>query len=357
VGVSLLPGVRRLAVLRASALGDFVFALPALAALRTAYPSAEIVLLARTWHRDFLAGRPSPVDHVVPLPEGFVGDEGVPFDPAARDRILGDLRRERFDLAIQMHGGGRNSNPIVRALGARSTAGAATPDAPSLDRTIPYVYWQHELVRCLETVHLVGAEPTTMQPEVPVTDDDLERSRRVVPDTSRPIAVLHPGATDARRRWPADRFADVGAALADGGLQVVVTGTDDERHLTSSIAERGRALDLAGRLDLAGLAGLLARAEIVVSNDTGPLHLADAVGTRTVGIFWAGNVINAAPPFRNRHRPMLSWRLECPVCGASTLAERCGHDASFVDGVSVADVLDAVRSLLGSPLRTATSAA
>jgi hypothetical protein len=54
---------------------------------------------------------------------------------------------------------------------------------------------------------------------------------------------------------------------------------------------------------------------------------------------------------------MLSWRLECPVCGASTLAERCGHDASFVDGVSVADVLDAVRSLLGSPLRTATSAA
>jgi ADP-heptose:LPS heptosyltransferase len=357
--VTLVPDVRRIAVLRASALGDFVFALPALASIRGAYPRAEIVLLARTWHRELLDGRPSPVDRVVALPAGFVGDDGPPLPAAERERILADLRSERFDLAIQLHGGGRNSNPVVARLGARVTAGAGTPDAPPLDRLVPYVYWQREVTRWLEVAALVGARPTTYEPELAVTDRDRERSERVVSRDGGPIAVVHPGATDPRRRWPAERFGAVARRLAGDGRRVVVTGTAAEGDVTRAVIEAsgGRALDTTGRIDLPALVGLLARADVVVSNDTGPLHLANAVGARTVGIFWVGNAINAAPPFRARHRPLLSWRLDCPVCGMNCITGRCEHDASFVDGVSVDEVLGAVAALVAPAPRAAASVA
>jgi ADP-heptose:LPS heptosyltransferase len=347
--VTLVPDVRRIAVLRSTALGDFVFALPALDALRAAYPAVEIVLLARAWHRDLLGGRPGPVDRVVALPEGFVGDERVTLDPAERDRVLDDLRAMRVDVAIQMHGGGAHSNPLTSALGAGVTAGCATPDAEPLDLTMPYVYWQHEIMRCLEIVGLVGARPVGVQPRLTVTDGDLGRSLSVVPDDGRPIVVLHPGATDPRRRWPAERFAAVASQLRSDGFAVVVTGVAAERDLGRIVAERGGpgVVDAVGLLDLRALMGLLARARVVVSNDTGPLHVANAVGTPTVGIFWVGNAINGAPPFRARHRPLLSWRLDCRLCGLSCLDGRCPHDESFVDGVTVDDVLDAFAELLG----------
>src|SRR4051794_41158480 len=100
-----VPGVRRIAVLRANALGDFVLALPALEALRVAYPEAEITLLGRRHHVELLAGRPSPVDAVIALPDGILGDEAAVAPGSDRAAILSDLVGRRFDLGIQLHGG------------------------------------------------------------------------------------------------------------------------------------------------------------------------------------------------------------------------------------------------------------
>ena len=77
------------------------------------------------------------------------------------------------------------------------------------------------------------------------------------------------------------------------------------------------------------MGGRLARARLVVAKDSGPRHMADAVGTPTVGIHWCGNLINAGSAFRAWHRPHLSWRLVCPVCGQNTIHQRCQHDASI----------------------------
>ncbi len=336
-------------MLRATALGDFVFALPALEALRAAYPGAEIVLVAREWHRRFLEGRPGPVDRVIPLPEGTIGDEGVPpVSPEVRSDLLGRLGSERFDLAIQLHGGGRNSNRIVGAIGAGTSAGASTPDAPPLDRSIPYVYWQSEILRCLEVVGLVGATPVALEPRLAVTERDRERSRDALPDDGRPMAALHPGASDPRRRWPPSAFAGVARDLARRGLRVVVTGTAAEAAIASAVVrEAGAGVeDLSGRLDLSALVGTLERCAVVVSNDTGPLHVAAAVGTPTVGIFWCGNLVNGGHPFRARHRPAISWRTACPTCGRDCIREGCDHDASFVADVPVDEVLAAALELL-----------
>jgi ADP-heptose:LPS heptosyltransferase len=116
------------------------------------------------------------------------------------------MHAEGFDLALQMHGGGRNSNPIVLGLGAHLTAGMKTPDAPALDRWIPYFYWQHEVLRLLEVVSLVGAAPVILEPRLAVSRRDKDEACKVLPDDEPPLVVIHPGASDPRRRWSAGKL-------------------------------------------------------------------------------------------------------------------------------------------------------
>jgi ADP-heptose:LPS heptosyltransferase len=131
----------------------------------------------------------------------------------------------------------------------------------------------------------------------------------------------------------------------------VVTGAEAERDLVTRVVEAMRrpAVPLVGALGVGGLAALYERCDLLVANDTGPRHLAAAVGTATVGIYWCGNLINAGPLTRARHRPLVSWTAACPVCGADGLdpeAERCAHDPSWVADIPVDAVVEQARELL-----------
>lgn len=345
-----IPDVRKIAVLRANAIGDFIFALPALAALRAAYPDAEIVLLGRAWHAGFLAGRPGPIDRVVVVPpsRGVAGDEELLEDLAELDRFFVAMRAEKFDLALQLHGGGRHSNPFLRRLGARVTVGLQAADAEPLDRSLPYVYAQHEYLRYLETVALAGAAPVTLEPELIVTDADRREADAVLPAGDLPLVLLHPGAGDPRRRWPADNFAALADELFAAGLQIAVTGGAHEQPLVDAVraAMSAPSIDLCDRLSLGGLAAALSRARLVVSNDSGPLHLAHAVGAATVGLYWGFNLVTAAPLTRTRHRPLADWDMQCSECGAPLVPSECGHLASVVAAIPVDAVRDAALELL-----------
>ena len=349
---SRVEGVRRIAVLRPNAVGDFVFALPALQALREAYPHAHIVLLGKRWHREFLTGRPGPWDEVIALPP--MPGVGAPPDTVPDEdevqRCLQGLRERRFDLAIQLFGGGRFSNPFVESLGARVTAGLQADDAPPLQRNLRYTPWRNERARLLEVVARVGARaPDELSPRLAVIERDRVELRSVAPTLDgRPLVVLQPGATDARRRWPVEHFAAVGDALAAEGAQLAINGGPDEVALGAALAGRLGApvLDLSGRLGMDGLAALLERAAVVVSNDTGPLHLAQAVGTRTVGVYWFLNLLVSGPLVGGRHREAFSARIHCPVCGRENLRERCEHDVPFVGDVRVEEVLGLARAAL-----------
>ena len=345
-----VDGVGKIAVLRAGALGDFIFTLPALDALRATYPDAEIVLLGKPWLAEFLHERPAPVDRVIAIPvtRGVGARDDAIEDRAALDAFFVDMPGERFDVALQLHGGGRYSNPFVARLGARLTAGMRARDAGPLDRTIPYVYQQNERMRLLEAVSLVGAVPRTLAPALAVTADDRAEALHVLPGADAPLVVLQPGSTDPRRRWPYERFAELGDALIDGGAIVAINGTASEAPLVRAIrsAMRREAIDLAGKLSLRGLAGLMSRAALVVSNDTGPLFLAEAVGAATVGIYWLLNLAQDGPLFRTHHRYALSTRVDCPQCGRAQIDERCAHDPSFVADVTLDQVLDPALDLL-----------
>ncbi|HWO93188.1 MAG TPA: glycosyltransferase family 9 protein [Dehalococcoidia bacterium] len=345
-----MAGVRKIAVLRANGIGDFVFALPALESLRCAYPESEITLLGAEWHRDFLAGRPGPIDRVVVVPRvpGVRGTPDDSDDDATVSAFFEEMRAEQFDLAVQLHGGGRNSNPLILRLGARLTVGMQTPDAPPLDRSLPYCYWQPEVSRYLEVVRLAAARPVAIEPSIAVTQRDLDESMEVVPSDERKIVVLHPGASDPRRRWPASKFGYVASRIAQLGARVMIVGGDSEIDLAEAVVASSNVpvQSLAGSLTLQQLTGLLARSALVIGNDSGPVHLAEALGTPTVGIYWCGNVVNGGPMMREWHRVAISWRLHCPACGTHTISDTCQHQQSFVADVPVEDVLAPAFELL-----------
>jgi ADP-heptose:LPS heptosyltransferase len=187
-----------------------------------------------------------------------------------------------------------------------------------------------------------------IEPGLAVTEADRAEARSALDDLEGPVVVLHPGATDPRRRWPPKSFACVGDRLVAAGADVVIVGTTDERGLVDGVRDSmtSPARTLVGRLSLGGLAGVLESAAVVVANDSGPVHLAAAVGTSTVGIYWCGNLINAGPFTRSRHRPQLSWRLTCPVCGVDCTRDQCEHRESFVAEVPSESVASAATSLL-----------
>ncbi|WP_144758650.1 glycosyltransferase family 9 protein [Curtobacterium sp. 9128] len=351
-------GVREIAVLRGGGLGDLMFAMPAIDALASAYPEARVTLLGTPAARALLDGRTGAVHAFEELPvHPGVRDsgEGAPTLEDFEQRLRG-----RFDLAVQLHGGGRNSNPFLLRLGAPHTVGTATEDAEVLERWVRYVYYQHEVLRGLEVAALAGAEPVTLDPRIAVTDAERAAVRERL-GVDHTLVAMHPGATDPRRRWSPERFAAVAVARLAVGDDVVLVGDDSDRPAADAIVatvrdqsgpeHAARLHDLVGSLPLAELPAVLGAADVMVGDDSGPRHLAVAVGTRTVGVFWFGNVINAGPLDRGRHRVHMSFVTRCPVCGVDVTqvgwtAERCEHDPSYVDEVKPDRVLADVEDLL-----------
>lgn len=357
---SLVPGVERIAVLRANGLGDVVVSEPALAALRAAYPEAVITLVTSPPVVALLGGRPSPVDEVLSAPRvrGVRGEvvDGPPDDrPEVVEAFCAGMRARAFDLAVQLHGGGGNANPLLLRFGARVTAGSRAPGAAALTRNLVWTFHQHDLMRWLEVVALVGAEPVRLRPRLTVTPADRAAAAALgVADGSGPLVVLHPGSTDARRRWPPRRLGEVGARLARAGARVVVAcGPRDDAFAAE--VRRGLA-DLDApvlRPGLPALVGLLERADLLVANDSGPRHIAEAVGTATVGVFTRANLIDVAPLFRARHRVVVSFTSACSVGGRDGAAEPCGHGATVLGDVTVDEVTEAAAALLDETASTA----
>lgn len=346
-----LPGdnVQRIAVLRANALGDYIFCIPALQAIRSRWPNAELVYLGKAWHRDYLAARSGPVDRVVVVPrcKGIPNESDDVEDADAVRAFFARMRAESFDLAFQMHGGGGHSNPFVKKLGARISVGLRADNAPPLDINVPYSLYHNEVLRYLEIAAAAGAAPAGIRPSVALTARDHHELSLAVPELRYPFAVLHPGATDVRRRWPARKMAAIADRLAAEGLHVYVTGTGVESELVRTVVAGAcsKPVNLCDRLSLHAITALLAQAEVVVSNDTGPLHLARALSTPTVATYWIGNMINSGPIAVARNNTCISWATTCPQCGmdctrydAHVPREGCDHAVSFLDSISVDEV-------------------
>ena len=347
-----IPDIKKIAVLRANALGDFIVTLPALEALRNAYPHAEIILLGKEWHKTFLEPKRCAIDRVmvIPVSNGLREENGKSENKEDLEIFFNQIRDEKIDVAIHFHGNGKSANSFINKLGARLTAGLYTEGAEKLSFMLPFYYYQNEMVRYLEVVDMLGATTGILEPKLEVHSLDITEADVFMDEMKLPenFIVLHPVATDIRRMWPGENFAHLADKLNLFGLQPVFSGAKEDVDFINQIRAQMKtfAPDTCGKLSLRGLTGLLSKALAVVSSDTGPLHLARAVNTKTVGIHWAPNLINWGPLTRGRHRPVVSWDMQCPFCGIipndpypyQPHLDDCKHEISFVRNITVDQV-------------------
>lgn len=248
-------------VLRALGLGDLLTGIPALRGLRTAFPSARIVLAAPQRYGE-LARLSGAVSEVVHTPG------------------LGRLRKWRQppDIAVNLHGSGPESIAELRTLSPKSLLSHRHPDFPELSGP-PWRNDLHEVDRWCHMLdwHGIPCEPTDLAIERPAG----------YPDRSG-VVVIHPGAAFASRRWPADRYAAVAAALHEAGHEIVVTGDSTETDLAQSVVDQAGLPEsalLAGTLDLLELVALISDCRLLICGDTGVGHVATATATPSVLLF------------------------------------------------------------------------
>lgn len=311
---------RRIAVLRALQLGDLLLAVPAFRSLRAGFPEAEITLIGLPWAERFVDRFDCYLDRFVEF-AGYPGLVEVPIDEARVETFLAEQRAYDYDLVVQMHGSGRTSNPLALALEGRLTVGFYEGyRLPRLDLGAPYPDHGSEIIRNLELARLLDCPDPGTRLGFPLMPADRVEATTLLsrfPSANRPWIGIHPGARPPARRWLASHFASVGDALADRyGAQIVVTGGPGEEAIAAEVARqmRSRPLNLAGETTLGGLAAIIARLDLFISNDTGPAHLAVALDTPSVTIFGPADPDRWAPLDQQRH-PIVRRPVACSPCG------------------------------------------
>jgi ADP-heptose:LPS heptosyltransferase len=282
-------------------------------------------------------------DDVVSYSAPWIDPDPEPVDREGLTRLVDELARRRFDEAVILTSFHQSALPtalVLRLAGVPRIA-AISEDYPGslLDvrHRVDELVDVHEVERALSLVATVGYS-------LPPGDDGRLAVKEVgpnrVPEAYRPYVVVHPGASAPARVWDPERSAALVRALP---RNVVVTGGPGEQDLTRFVA--GDQLDLGGRTDLPGLAAVLADAVAVVVGNTGPAHLAAAVGTPVVSLF--APVVPAARwrPWRVPHVLLGDQRAAC----AGSRARECpiaGHPC--LSCVGVEEVVDAVERLAPS---------
>lgn len=344
-----IPGpVCRVAIVRATRLGDFMCAVPTLRSLRLALPNAEITLIALPFARDMVKRFPY-LDRFEEFP-GYPGVREVPFDAPRTLAFLARQRRRHYDLAIQLHGSGVFSNPFTLLLGAGATVGFTRPEDQGLglDHWVVYPDKGHEIDRVLLMARLLGAPDAGTHLDFPLLDHDrisaLRLARAHGLDPHRPIIGVHPGAKNPSRRWPPERFAAAASKLAELiGAHIVVTGGRGDERECATVQEilGNRTCNLNGQTSLGTLGALMERMALFLTNDTGPAHLAYALGVRSATVFGAAEPDVWGPLDTVRHKTVFA-PVDCRPCGLAT----CQRGYHCLTDVSVDQVVAAAEAAL-----------
>jgi ADP-heptose:LPS heptosyltransferase len=321
--------------------GDVLLAGPALRAL--AAGADRLALLCGPRGRQAAELLPG-VDALLVWRAPWIDPEPGPVERADVEALIARVAALRADRALIF--GSFHQSPLPTALVLRLAGvpwiGATSVDYPGSLLDLRHLISDdvHEVERSLDLARAAGYE-------LPDGDDgalQVLRPQGEVPE--RPYVVVHPGASVPARAWAPERCAELVSALAAGGRRVVVTGAPAERGLTARVAGAD-GVDLGGRTTLAELADVLAGADAVVVGNTGPAHLAAAVGTPVVSLFAPTVPAVRWRPWRVPHE-LLYVDVPCAGCRARVCPVE-GHPC--LGGVSVADALDAVERLaaVGAP--------
>ena len=338
---------KRILVIRLDRLGDVILSTPVLDALRRTFPHAFIAMMVRPACREVLEGNPHLNEVIV------YQKEGAHRTIRGTIRFARALRRDAFDTALVLHPSNR-SHWIPWLAGIPRRIGYDRKSAWLLTHRLPHRKQegeQHEVRYALDMLQVFGIAPGAPQPFMPIHPEAAKRIEMLVGDhaiqSAERLVAIHPSASCVSKRWMPQRFAEVADRLiAEHGVRVCVIGDEAAGpHAQAMVgAMRRPALNLVGQVSVAELAALLKRCELLISNDSGPVHVAAAVGTPVVDIF-GRNQRGLSPqrwgPLGEGH-VVLHKEVGCVTC----LAHNCDIDFLCLTSLSAEEVYRAAVGVL-----------
>jgi heptosyltransferase II len=337
---------KKILLARTDRLGDVVLTTPAIKAVRDAYPDAYIAMVVRPYTQQVVQGNPYL-------------DEVIVYDKYRRHRSIFstmifalNLRKRGFDRAIIFHPTNRMHliayiANIPRRIGYDNKLGFLLTDRI---RNLKYQGLKHEKDYTLDVLKALGIESDENELYMSLTDLSIKQADNILSEHGVKkydrIVVMHPGASCASKIWPYERFAKLADMLSHKyGVKIVIVGGNHEKDIFCaekvSRFMQEQAVLLSGVLDIGQLAAVLKRAIVFISNDSGPVHVAVAMGTRVIDIF-------------ARAQPGLSPKRWGPLhehdivihrdvgCNDRCAAHNCSKGFACIRAIGVDDVYDAV---------------
>ena len=296
-------GEPRILVVSTTGVGDSLWGSPAIRALRKKHPQGYIALLTSPIGKQLFQNNPY-LDEIFTLTNSAL---------LSSIRLLGALRKKTFDTALIFHLSQRPILPLVSLTGPSKIVGTEGINK-GLDHLLTDPIKQSPIHEIQRRLNIAGCEDSSPEMELFLTEDENETALKHLPNTHL-IIGMHPGAKDKFKQWDPKHFVELGRKLAqEKGATLMITGDKGEAPLAEQIASSiPGAISVAGKLPVRTTAALIEKFDLFITNDTGPMHIAFAMGTPTLALF-APTDPKLCGPYQISHGTVLQKPRSCTPC-------------------------------------------
>lgn len=329
---------QRILVVKLDHLGDVLLATPVFSNLRQAYPNAELHALTGAWSRVVLENHPD-VDRVIEYNSPLFCRSGKPTRLWRTVQLYRQLRCQKYDLLVELRGDWRIACFALLRISPKRIARAALQIANKLG--IAQFSGRHEATRNLDLLKQAGIPRPIQTPTFGLTAEgkawalNFRKAQGI--NAEQPLVAIHPGSPIALKRWVPKRYAELADWLiARKRAQILFVGVKDEIPIITEIQAQmqGEAINIGGQTTLPQLASILHMCHVFIGNDSGPMHLAAAVGIPTIGLYGPGAPERFGPV--GAQCKTIRRKPECPPCLGTTC--RFGTEGCMPE-IQVADVI------------------
>lgn len=338
--------VRRILVINLGGMGDNLLSTPALKGLKVFYPDARITFLTLSRSCGILEGA-SFIDEIITV--GSLKDLRHIYS------VLTSLRTRKIDIAINMRTiasfwGAVKMGAIFWIINPRLKVGRDTDGMGFfLDMKLPETHAgiKHDIDYNIELIKLVGASAFDRRPVINLSDEDNAYADNILKGSSisdnDTIIIISPGAPYPAKRWPLKNFVKAASLLAGCNYKVIITGGREEAGLEPAFLEisNPNIISLIGKTTIKQSASLIKRSSVLITNDTGPMHIAASLGTPVVAIFGPGHITRFDPGVISKKAVALHKKTGCSPCEK----KRC-RSGECLDFITPEDVIGACVKLL-----------
>lgn len=331
--------IKNILIVSSTAIGDTLLSTPAIKAVRTHYPNATIIVHFNKTNMELFENNPH-IDGIIPYYGGY----------KKFLKTIKEFRRYNFDIVLILHGNEPQATPMAYLSGARFIVKLPNTSEYNflLSNKKPLVKWEdmaHGIDQRLKVAELIGCNSKDTRMVLPIMQEDEDavslflKKEGVKPN--EPLIGFQVGASTISRMWFADRFIELGKRLISAYplLKIIITGSPAEKQYCDEIARgiRDRVVVSAGSLPLRQVSALVKQFKVLLTGDTGIMHIAIAVGTPVIALYAVADYQRTGPYYDlEKHRIIQKWKT-CDPC----LSKKCNYQ-KCMENISVDEVFKAV---------------